>query len=132
VLTAGALALAIVAAKALRCRRRRTRGSPTARFAGGWRELTDAICDHGGRRLPAGHTRREEAALLAGHPALDGLAIAVDEAVYGPGEPTAADAAAFWRRIRAVRRDIRRPHRLRGALSLRSLTPRRRLSRGTA
>ncbi|MGI5242979.1 transglutaminase-like domain-containing protein [Dactylosporangium sp. CA-139066] len=122
VLAAALVVAGIVGWKARRRRRRRTRGTPAARYAGGWRELVDAARD-AGAAAPAGHTRREEAARLGGD--LDALAAAADAAVYGPGEPSPQDAALYWRDVERARRGLVGGRRLRAALSLRSLRPRR-------
>ncbi|MEV4518232.1 transglutaminase domain-containing protein [Dactylosporangium sp. NPDC049525] len=139
---------AVIGVKARRRYRRRTRGPVTGRYAGGWRELVDAARDLGAD-VPAGGTRQEEAVLLAGRglgrvgpavpPAgqpdvdLGRLATAVDAAVYGAGEPAAAQAAEFWRDVDAARRLLTRSggrwRRWRAALSPRSLRPRRRRRR---
>jgi hypothetical protein len=59
-----AVAGAIVGAKAWRRRRRRSAEPVSARFAGGWREVTDHARDLG--LAITGATRREEALALAG------------------------------------------------------------------
>jgi hypothetical protein len=149
---------AVAGAKLRRRHRRRTRGPVTGRYAGGWRELVDAARDLGAD-VPAGGTRQEEAVLLAGlglaggtrpgevHPPagpgpgaagrpgvdLGRLATAADAAVYGAGEPAAAQAAEYWREIDAARRLLTRSggrwRRWRAVLSPRSLRPRRRRRR---
>jgi hypothetical protein len=128
VLTLLAVAGTIAGTKAGRRRRRRRHGSTADRFANGWRELVDAARDLGAT-VPHGHTRQEEAALLAAHGVVD-LADAADQAVYGPDDPTGEHATEYWRQVDAARHRIvagtGRRRRLRAALSLRSLLPRTR------
>lgn len=113
----------IVGWKARRRRHRRTRGSPANRFAQGWRELVDHARDLGAV-VPAGWTRQQEAAALAGH-GIAPLAGRVDEAVYGAGDPSPDHADSFWRDVTAARRSMTATmaarQRLIAALSIRSL-----------
>jgi hypothetical protein len=93
-----AVVTALIGAKALRRRRRRTRGLPSARAAGAWRELLDLGRDLGIGSAPAAATRREQAALAQarGLPAAGSVAAAADAAVFGPAEPDDAAAARVW------------------------------------
>jgi len=108
VLTVGSpvlLLLLVVAlisgAKAWRRRRRRTRGRPTTRVAGGWREIVDLARDLG-EPVPAGATRREGALALA-EPRARALAEHADSCVFGPGEPGDSDVRAVWDEVGGVR-----------------------------
>lgn len=100
------LALALVvgtitALKGRRRRRRRTRGSPATRLAGGWGELLDHARELG-RPLPAGRTRREQAAVLD----VDGvhqLAAEADAGIFGPGDHPEPRVHRFWEEIDAMR-----------------------------
>ncbi|GAA3285364.1 transglutaminase domain-containing protein [Dactylosporangium vinaceum] len=120
----------IVGLKAARRRHRRRGGSVSDRYANGWRELVDTARDLGAT-VYAGGTRQEEAAALsgAGLAGLGPIADDADHAVYGPDDPAAPHAAEFWRQVDDARRRMRtgagRGRRLRAALSLRSLRPRR-------
>lgn len=95
----------LVGTKALRRHRRRTRGSTTARFATGWREVVDHARDLG-TKVPRGLTRRQEAALLARFD-LRGLAVHADDHVFGPGTPDQAAVDAFWAAVRQTRSRMR-------------------------
>jgi hypothetical protein len=122
-----ALSLVVVAAlvgvKARRRHRRRTRGTPANRFAAGWREIVDHARDLG-VVVPAGQTRREEAATLGTLP-VGHLATAADATVFGPGDPPPRAAAEYWVAVDSTRRQLSRAvgrwRRLRAAVSLRSL-----------
>ena len=94
--------------KAVRRRRRRLAGRLPDRVSGGWDEVVDAAADVG---LPAGAgaTRREDAAALdAQYPALGlrQLAGRADAAVFGAGEPSVAEVAAYWADVDTARRGI--------------------------
>lgn len=138
---------AITAAKAIRRRRRRSRGALANRFDGGWSELMDQARDQG-IPLPAGATRQQETAALIARLrptegstgarwSLDGkelghirdLADRADRAVFGPGEPTESELSAYWSLVDARRKAMRRaagPWRRRWArFNLRSLLPAR-------
>lgn len=119
---------AIVGVKALRRRRRRGAEPVSARFAGGWREVTDHARDLG--LTISGVTRREESLALAGvgpEGTAPGLARAADTHVFGPRPPAAEAAAAYWDDVDAYRAamsaGVSRGRRLRAALSLRTLLP---------
>ncbi len=120
-----AVAGAIVGAKAWRRRRRRSAESVSARFAGGWREVTDHARDLG--VVLSGVTRREESLVLAGVGAPDAapvLARTADSHVFGPRPPAAEAAATYWEDVDAYRAamsaDVSRGRRIRAALSLRT------------
>ena len=115
----------IVGAKTLRRRRRRAAESVSARFAGGWREVTDHARDLG--LAITGFTRREESLALAGAGTVDAaprLARTADSHVFGPRPPAAESAAAYWEDVDAYRASLSegasRGRRIRAALSLRT------------
>lgn len=125
-----AVAGAIVGSKAWRRRRRRSAESVSARFAGGWREVTDHARDLG--VAVSGVTRREQSLVLAGvgvPEAAPALARTADSHVFGPRSPEPAAAAAYWQDVDAYRStmsaEVSRLRRLRAALSLRSFRSRR-------
>jgi hypothetical protein len=113
----------IVLAKGVRRRRRRTRGAPTARLAGGWREIVDRAADLGAP-VAAAATRREQGIGLSVLGVRD-LADDADAGVFGPGEPSDADVADYWSRVDGARRAMATAYprwkRWRAAVSLRSL-----------
>ena len=124
----GALAALLggtLAAKALRCRRRRTVGTPAHRVAAGWRELVDLARDLRAT-VPAGATRLEQSRAI-GFPALPGMAERANALVFGAETPSAAQADEFWRATRATKAAmmavVPRGRRLLARLSLRSLLP---------
>ncbi len=94
--------LAIVAAKSVRRRSRRTQGAPATRIAGGWDEYVDAAVD-AGREVPAWSTRSELAAAFA-TPRAGTLAGDADRAAFSGASATDDDAAAFWRIVDEERR----------------------------
>ncbi len=100
--------------KLVRRRQRLGAARATARYAGAWRELVDHARDLG-HAVPVGLTRPAEARLLAEVvPDAARLADEADRVVFGLDEPTEADAAAYWRRVRRERRHLggaRRPWR---------------------
>ncbi|MEJ1194048.1 transglutaminase-like domain-containing protein [Pseudarthrobacter sp. CCNWLW207] len=95
------LPLVLIAWLKLRRRKRRaTSGSPTDRISGGWSEVMSAATDLG-TTIPAGATRRENAANLAEAFPASGtttvlLAHRADEAVFAPGNPSDDDIRAYW------------------------------------
>ncbi len=95
------LPLALIAWLKLRRRKRRAgTGSPTDRISGGWSEVMSAAADLG-THVPAGATRRENAAGLAKAFPASGtstllLAHRADEAVFAAGEPTDEQIRAYW------------------------------------
>lgn len=143
VLLYGALTLGILALLAapflvigaLKARRRARRlGAERAsdRISGGWDELVDNARD---LRVPVepGATRAESAVVVGEtleQPRVVALAERADAEVYGPGEPSADDVAAFWNEVDDIvggmNGSTSRWGRLRGRLSLRSLRATRR------
>jgi hypothetical protein len=93
-----ALVTALVGAKAVRRRRRRTVGPPAARAARAWREVLDLGRDLGIPATAPTATRREQAAVAEarGLAAAGVVAAAVDAAVFGPADPSDATAASVW------------------------------------
>lgn len=122
----------ILGAKALRRRRRRTRGAPSARIAGGWREVVDHARDHG-HLVPLAATRQEQTVALGRAELLD-LSGQADRAIFGPGDPDAAAAADYWLRADASRKamsaSVGRWRRWAARLSLRTFLPPRLAERG--
>ncbi|MBR7828540.1 transglutaminase domain-containing protein [Actinospica sp. MGRD01-02] len=116
---------AIRAAKELRRRRRRTRGTASDRFAAGWLDLIDHSRDLG-ITVPAGLTRRQQAECLPGAE-FAALAHQADAAVYGPGDPADEAGAAYWSRLGRARTELSRQAgrraRTRAAYSLGSFMP---------
>lgn len=94
----------ITGAKALRRRRRRTRGPVTTRIAGGWREAVDHARDLG-HVVPLAATRQEQT-LALGRSELTALSSTADRAIFGPGEPTPEEAATFWKQVDASRKEL--------------------------
>jgi hypothetical protein len=136
--------LVVVALKARRRRRRRRHGDVVARVAGGWDELLDVARDLRSPAPPLA-TRSESARALTGSfavPTSAGpravsavlvLAAEADATVFGPGTPSDAQAAAYWRRVEvtaaAMRGTVPWARRFRSRVSLASLRHRRRESR---
>ena len=123
-----AVAGAIIGAKAWRRRRRRSAEPVSARFAGGWREVTDHARDLG--LAITGATRREESLALAGVGAADAastLAREADRHVFGPRPPQVDAAAAYWEHVDSYRAalssQVTRARRIRAAVSLRTFRP---------
>ncbi|OMH31321.1 transglutaminase domain-containing protein [Tersicoccus sp. Bi-70] len=121
--------LVIAALKGRRYRRRRRDGAPVQRISGGWSEVLSLAADLG-TRVPAGATRREHAATVAGaFPFAAGgtttLARRADAAVFAGGEPTEEQIAAYWSGVDAslagIRGSVSRGRRWRARFSLRSL-----------
>lgn len=113
----------VLALKARRRSRRRGRGSARERAAGSWAEVLDTARDRG-EPPPPRATRREAAAALESESGLL-LAERVDAALYGPGDPSAAELDALWAASDAERHRLlgqeRGLARLRARLSPRSL-----------
>nr|WP_206686968.1 MULTISPECIES: transglutaminase-like domain-containing protein [Microbacterium] len=117
-------------------RLRRLRADRTAdRISGGWDELVDSAID---LRAPvvAGATRSESATVVQEtftQPRVAELAVRADADVYGPGDPSPEDVAAFWREVDDIVSEMKGTttvwQRLRARLSLRSL---RRSGRGAS
>ncbi|MBK8446091.1 MAG: transglutaminase domain-containing protein [Micropruina sp.] len=126
----GVLALimgTILGSKALRARRRRTRGAPSTRIAGGWAEVLDAARDVG-RPLPPSATRLEQSALLGRSDVTD-LAVRANGAVFRGGEIDQQHVTEYWTEVRAARaamvRDLPWWRRPLARLNLASLVTRR-------
>jgi hypothetical protein len=106
--------------KARRRRRRRSRGTPSGRCAGGWVELIDHARDLG-LRVPTRQTRREQAAVLD-REEVWALAARADMHVFGPGDPSPDDVQGYWDAVAVARRRLSREaspiRRLRAALSV--------------
>lgn len=117
----------IVGAKVVRRRRRRARSVVAERYGSGWTELLDTLRDLG-VAAPAGQTRREQAAALA-RTDVTRVAVAADQGVFGPEQPSESATSVFWSQVddarRAALRSVGRWHRVRAALSIRSFLPRR-------
>lgn len=117
----------ITGAKALRRRRRRTRGAPTSRIAGGWSEVVDLARDLG-HAVPLVGTRQEQT-LAVGRADLAPIAQAADRAIFGAGDPSPESAAQYWASVQTTRKamitPLKRRHRWRARLTLRSLLPQR-------
>ncbi|GGD00877.1 hypothetical protein GCM10011512_29670 [Tersicoccus solisilvae] len=121
--------LLIAALKARRYRRRRRDGAPVQRISGGWSEVLSLAADLG-TRVPAGATRREHAATVAGAfpfaaTGTTTLARRADAAVFAGGEPTEDQIADYWSQVDAslagIRGSVPRGRRWRARFSLRSL-----------
>ncbi|HOQ52238.1 MAG TPA: transglutaminase-like domain-containing protein, partial [Micropruina sp.] len=126
----GVLALivgTILGLKALRGRRRRSRGAPSTRIAGGWAEVLDAARDVG-RPVPGAATRLEQSALL-GRADVHDLAVRADGAVFRGGEIDPQQITDYWTAVRAARtalvRDLPWWRRPLARLNLASLVSRR-------
>ncbi len=124
-----AIALAIVGVKRLRRRQRRNRGSPTDRFASGWREVLDRARDLG-VSVPGLATRHEQGRLLAAQPQWSRtaeLATAADWGVFGAGERDADSAERYWSDVEATCRSMSRSaprwRRIAAAVNLRTFAP---------
>ncbi|AEE46463.1 transglutaminase-like domain-containing protein [Cellulomonas fimi] len=130
--------------KARRRRRRRQHRDTVVRFAGGWDEVLDHAHDLR-RPVPPFATRQESALVLASafgedpHDAQAAAGVAAgvralaghaDRAVFAPGAPSEAEAAAYWQRVEealaAMTRTVGWRSRLRSRLSTASLRARRR------
>jgi hypothetical protein len=113
----------VVAMKARRRIRRRTRGTPRARAAGGWAELLDTARDVSDPP-PANATRREAARSLGGERAVL-LAERIDGAVYAPVDPVEREIDEIWAQADLERRRLLQARgwfaRLRARVSTRSL-----------
>jgi hypothetical protein len=117
-LTLGAMS---IAAKAVRRRLRRHRGTPLRQLSTGWQELVDHARDLGVQVPQRRVTRREQGRGLEGL-GVGALAYLADSHVFGPGSPTEQDAAHYWQRVLMARRQmsgtVGRWRRLRAAVSL--------------
>lgn len=115
----------VVAYKARRHRRRRATGTPADRIAGAWSELVDHARDLG-QPVPKRATRMELTPFLT-VPASTDIARAADAALFGPTEPTDAEAEELWRQVDAALdaavAPLPRTSRARAAVNLTSLRP---------
>jgi len=122
VLVVASTCTAILLLKQRRRRRRTSSGLPNQRIAAGWRELVDAFRDMG-KPLPKVATRAELAA-FSGLP-VTALARRADCAVFGPGEPSDDEVAAYWHEmdstLRSIYREMPFGDRWKARLSLTSL-----------
>lgn len=116
------LCAGIIGAKILRRRRRRNHPRVLSRYIGGWYEVLDHAADLG-LPTPRIGTRRAQAGGLGWAPA-GAIAAVVDRQVFGPGEASADEAAAYWtdleRQLEGWTSGEGRWQRWRVALSLRS------------
>ncbi len=94
----------IVGLKWRRSRRRRHRGTPHARIAGGWSEVVDLVMD-AGVAIPPQATRRDVAVIVDRAPVMV-LARRADQAVFAPGEPTESEVADYWADVSTARREM--------------------------
>jgi hypothetical protein len=102
--TVMAVLAAIVAAKLLRRRLRRTRGTPSRQVAGAWRDVFDQ-CRDLGMVLPKDATRLEQSQLIAKQPVTQ-MAVAVNTATFGLDDPTAAEVGMLWTQASATRKQL--------------------------
>lgn len=93
----GALYGSVVGLKRRRRIRRRRAATTTSQIVGAWSELIDRARDLG-HMVPAGRTRREQAALLA-VPEAGALASRADAAVFAPGDASDSQVAEYWAEI---------------------------------
>jgi hypothetical protein len=119
---------AIRGLKAWRRRRHATRGPATARIAWAWDDLMSTARSYG-HVLPRRATRLEQAAALDGRADTHALASAANAHVFGPDDPGAEEAHAYWQLTNGARGQLRSEadlwRRLRSDLDLRPLFARR-------
>ncbi len=118
---------AIIAAKALRRRRRRSAEAVSTRFVGAWRELVDHALDLGQQvPLSSAVTRREQSGSITSKRAA-ALAREADRCVWGPQAPSADSAESYWARIdrerRAMSRTVGRRQRWFAAVNITTFRP---------
>lgn len=125
----GALALLvslIIGAKALRRRRRRTRGALSTRVVGGWQEILDQARDLG-RPVPPNQTRLQQSHALGGG-VLTELAATANKTIFGRGDVLPEQVSGYWKDVDSARRSMLKGSgfwaALRGRLSLASLVSR--------
>lgn len=113
----------VIAAKLRRRQLRRTAPSALQRMSGGWREVEDAMLDHG--YAPAPNATRSEVAQLMGGETPRAVATVVDRAVFAPSDPAAEQAEQLWRDVDEVLASLdegaTRWQRWRARVSVRSL-----------
>ncbi len=119
--------LIILLVKTLRRRRRRGAAAMHDRISGGWDEVVDRARDMK-VQVAAGETRDETARRVAAafpEAGVRELAASADDRVFGPGEPSAEEARAFWADAEGVIHrmgdTLSRAGRMRAKISLRSL-----------
>jgi hypothetical protein len=104
------LAFVVPTIKAVRRRRRRTRGRTADRIAGGWTELVDRARDLG---VPVGvdasRPAQARVLLLAGAGELSREA---DDRVFAAAEPSEEAVTAFWDQMMSERRELSEGRRL--------------------
>lgn len=127
---------AILAAKALRTRRRRTKGRSDQRAAGAWEDVLDVARD-GRISIDARKTRSEQAsavtAAVVGKEGKEGIdaepivetARKADASVFGSGDIGDTSLAETWRSAEAAKSAIRRASTRRSRFSLKSFGKRR-------
>ncbi|GAA4432677.1 transglutaminase-like domain-containing protein [Georgenia halophila] len=141
--------LVIVAVKLRRRRRRRNTGTPSARVAGGWAEMLDAVTDLGvdvSRTATRSQAAGEIVGTLAAPPSkgkkrgaepvdaatvrADALATSADAGTFGPVPPDEGGAAVYWKQVDAslsgLRTAVGRRRWWRARISARSLGKARR------
>jgi hypothetical protein len=115
-------AVAVVALKAWRRRRRKRQGAHDVRIANGWLEVVDGGIDMG-RPVPPTATRREAAVFVGA--ATVSLARRADEAVFGPVQLSDADVDAYWAELestlKGLRSELRLGERIRTSLNVSTL-----------
>lgn len=100
--------IAVVVAKVLRRRARRSASAPAERIVGGWDEYVDAATD-AGREVPHAATRSELAASFGSGDGAD-LALLADRAAFAGAAAGLDDddATAYWSRVEEQRRAMTR------------------------
>ena len=91
----------LIGIKSIRRKRRRSEGTPAARVAGGWSEVSDLLRDLGSV-LPDAATRRE-CAVLADRPGVSSVAESADSLIFGPQQVSEPVAATFWEQVEVTR-----------------------------
>jgi hypothetical protein len=97
---------AIRGLKAWRRRRHATRGPAAARIAWAWSDLMATARSYG-HAVPRRATRLEQAGALGGRADTNALATAANAHVFGPGEPGAEEAHAYWQLTSSARGALR-------------------------
>ncbi|KQU68187.1 transglutaminase domain-containing protein [Phycicoccus sp. Root101] len=92
--------------KAWRRRRHATRGPTASRVTWAWSDLMASARSYG-HRPPRRATRLEQAAAVDAPVDLRPLAATANAHVFGPAEPTAEDAAAYFAATSSARADLR-------------------------
>jgi hypothetical protein len=102
--TVAAILGAIIAAKLIRRRIRRTRGTPSKQVAGAWTDVFDQ-CRDLGMVLSADATRLEQSRLIARQPVAE-MAVAANTATFGLDDPNPAEVAQLWTQASATRKQL--------------------------